>query len=120
MVPSTSADLWHLRLGHLNYPDMCKLKNKATSIDFVGEPCFCQTCVKAKMRRTPFQNKGEMSVAPKQNICFDVPGLFLHQWKATLIIIHSMQYAKLRGSGGGKEVKLSQKLLLFLLTLCYV
>ena len=74
VVPSTSADLWHLRMGHLNFPDMCKLKDKATGIDFVGEPCFCQTCVMAKMRRTPFQNQGEKSVAPKQNICFDVSG----------------------------------------------
>ena len=53
VIPSTSADLWHLQMGHLNFPDMCRLKNKATGIEFVGEPCFCQTCVLAKMRRTP-------------------------------------------------------------------
>ena len=63
-----------LKDGHLNYQDMCKLKAKATGIDFVGTPCFCQTCVMAKMKRTPFQNQGEKSVAPKQNICFDVSG----------------------------------------------
>ena len=74
VVPSTSADLWHLRMGHLNFPDMCRLKSKATGIEFVGEPCFCQTCVLAKMRRTPFQNTGEKSVVVKQNICFDVSG----------------------------------------------
>ena len=63
-------------MGHLNFPDMCKLKGKATGIDFVGEPCFCQVCVMAKMWRVPFQNQGEKSVAPiaKQNICFDVSG----------------------------------------------
>ena len=76
VVPSTSADLWHLRMGHLKYPDMCKLKKKATNIDFVGEPCFCQTWVMAKMRRTPFQNKGEITVVPEQHICFDVAGPF--------------------------------------------
>ena len=43
VVPSTSADLWHL-----NFPDMCKLRSKATGIDFVGEPCSCQKCVIAK------------------------------------------------------------------------
>ena len=74
VIPSTSADLWLLQMGHLNFPDMCKLKVKAPGIEFVGEPCFCQTCVMAKMRRTPFQNQGEKSVAPKQNICFDVSG----------------------------------------------
>ena len=53
-VSSTSADLWHLRIGPLNFSDMCKLKGKAMGINFVGEPCFCQTCVMAKMKRTPF------------------------------------------------------------------
>ena len=62
--------------GSSEFSDICKLKSKATGIDFVGKPCFCQTCVMAKMRRTPFQNKGEMSVNPKQNICFDVSGPF--------------------------------------------
>ena len=76
VVPSTSADVWHLRMGHLNFQDMCKLKSKATGIAFVGEPCFCQTCVMAKMRRTPFQNRGVLTVNPKQNICFHVSGPF--------------------------------------------
>ena len=73
-VSDTSADLWHLRLGHLNFGDMCKLRTRATGVNFTGEPCFCQTCVMAKMRRTPFQNRGEITVNPKQNICFDVSG----------------------------------------------
>ena len=76
VVPSTSADLWHLGMGQLNFPDMCKLKSKAAGINFVGEPCFCQTCVMAKMKRTPFQNRGIMGVRPKQNLCFDVSGPF--------------------------------------------
>ena len=64
-VCSTSADLWHLRLGHLSFSDMCKLKTKATGIAFTGEPCFCQTCIMAKMKRTPFQSRGEMTLTPK-------------------------------------------------------
>ena len=67
VVPSTSANLWHLRMGHLNFPDLCILKGKATGIDFVGEPCFCQTCVMAKMRRAPFQIQGE-SLLPLNRI----------------------------------------------------
>ena len=54
VISSTTADLWHLCMGHLNVSDMCKLKSKATGIlKFL----WGQTCVMAKMRRTPFQNK---------------------------------------------------------------
>ena len=65
VVPSTRADLWHLHMGHLNFQDICKLKSKAMWIAFVGEPCFCKTCVMANMRRTLFQSTGEMTVDPK-------------------------------------------------------
>jgi len=60
-----SAELWHLRLGHLNFADMCRLKSRATGLDFSGEICFCQTCTMAK-KRMPFQNKGHIEVRPKQ------------------------------------------------------
>ena len=69
------ANLWHLRLGHLNFGDMCKLKSRATGIAFEGEICFCETCVLSKMRASPFQNKGHRhDLRPKQNICYDVSG----------------------------------------------
>ena len=53
----SDANLWHLRLGHLNHSDMCKLRTQATGIAFEGEVCFCETCVLLKMQVTPFQNK---------------------------------------------------------------
>ena len=65
MVLSTTADLWHLGMAHLNFQDRCKLKSKATGISFVGKHCFCQACVMAKMRRTSFQSKGKMTVHSK-------------------------------------------------------
>ena len=68
-----SADLWHLRLRRLC---VFKLKTRATSVTFAGEPCFCQTCVMAKMKCAPFKNWGEVLVVPKQNICFNVSGPF--------------------------------------------
>ena len=55
---------------------MVKLRLQAPGTRFAGEPCFCQTCVIAKMKRLPFQNQGQMDKAPKQNICFDVSGQF--------------------------------------------
>ena len=39
---TNTADLWHCRLGHLNYQDMVKLKQIATGIDFSGELSFCE------------------------------------------------------------------------------
>ena len=30
-----SAELWHLRLGHLNFADMCKLRTRATGVTFL-------------------------------------------------------------------------------------
>ena len=45
----TSA-LWHLRMGDLNSQDMVKLRSRALGMCFDGEPCFCQTCVLAKMK----------------------------------------------------------------------
>ena len=39
-VPVDSADLWHLRLGHLNYSDTCKLKGRSTGLNFQGEFFF--------------------------------------------------------------------------------
>ena len=76
-VSRESADLWHLRLGHLNYNDMCKLRTRATGMSFAGKICFCETCVLSKMRALPFQNMGDKSnIKPKQNICYDVSGPF--------------------------------------------
>ena len=70
------TNLWHLRLGHLNYGDMCKLKKRATG-SLLKEKCVFAKyiCVLSKMRATPFQNKGHQhSLLPKQNICYDVSG----------------------------------------------
>ena len=35
-----SAELWHLRLGHLDFADMCKLRTRATGVTFKGEACM--------------------------------------------------------------------------------
>ena len=51
-----------------------KPRTKALGMPFEGGPCFCQTCVLAKMKRMPFLNQGQLDVALKQNISFDVSG----------------------------------------------
>ena len=69
-----SVELWHVRMGKLNSQDTVKLRSRALGIRFEGEPCFCRTCVLAKMKSVPFQNQGQKDVTPKQNIRFDVSG----------------------------------------------
>ena len=34
--PDNDAELWHCRLGHLNFQDMLKLKTVATGVNFTG------------------------------------------------------------------------------------
>ena len=64
----------------------------------------------AKMKRLPFQNKGQISVFPEQNICFDVSGPFPSSVQGNIYSLNAICKATL--SGGGKEVKLNQKLLI--------
>ena len=43
VVPNTSADLWHLRLGHLNYGTcMCKLCGRSTGWHFLESLAFAK------------------------------------------------------------------------------
>ena len=105
-VPENSANLWHLRLGHLNFSDMCKLRSRSTGLVFEGNICFCETCVLAKMRATPYQNQGhKQMVAPKQNICYDVSGPFTPTADMSTRLMRS---ANDLGRGGGAGVNLSR------------
>ena len=36
----TEADMWHLRLGHLNFQEMYELKSRALNINFERKSCF--------------------------------------------------------------------------------
>ena len=69
---ANTADLWHCRLGHLNYQDMVKLKAVATGIEFSGELSFCEDCARVKSTNKPYINAGERPTKPRQTICFDV------------------------------------------------
>ena len=58
-VQAQSADLWHLRLGHLNFQDMQKLKQEATGISFPGDLSFCEDCATIKCTNKPFITAGD-------------------------------------------------------------
>ena len=58
------------------------------------------------MRHTPFQNQGEVSVNPKQNVCFDVSGLFLlHQMGINIYSLNAICKATGKRWRSGGEFK---------------
>ena len=52
-----SSDLWHGRLGHVNYDTICKLINLDHIRTFqIDSKHKCETCVKAKLTKSSFQS----------------------------------------------------------------
>lgn len=74
-VGNNDVVTWHRRLGHINYADMCKMRDGVVNgISFAGradEVNRCEICLKGKQSRQPF---------PKSN----------HQRQASILdLIHS-------------------------------
>lgn len=61
-APSSKLVTWHRRLGHINYVDLCKMKNGAVDgISFSENPNIlskCEVCLKGKQTRKPFTHTG--------------------------------------------------------------
>ena len=52
-----SSNLWHGRLGHVNYDTLCRLINlNHIPIFQIDAKHKCETCVEAKRTRSSFQN----------------------------------------------------------------
>jgi hypothetical protein len=58
--PTSSLELWHMRMGHLNVHDLRKLQHLATGMELSSKVPMdlCTACVKSKMHESKFQNKG--------------------------------------------------------------
>lgn len=69
---------WHRRLGHLNFNDMCRMKNGITDgMNFTGKNdalVECQVCSEGKQHRSPFKSSGERKEKFLQLIHSDVCG----------------------------------------------
>ena len=52
---STSIDLWHRRLAHVNIRQLRQLATSADGINVPssGDQSFCEACIEGKMHRTP-------------------------------------------------------------------
>lgn len=61
----TSAVTWHRRLGHINYQDLCKMRNGV--VDGIEFPDVanglknCEVCLQGKQARLPFKKVGNRS-----------------------------------------------------------
>lgn len=72
--PTTKADLWHYRFGHLSSP-IVKDALKPAEIA-VGVPTFCDICPKGKMARPSFKTREANATVPLQIVHTDVCGPF--------------------------------------------
>ena len=74
-----SSNLWHGRLGHVNYDTLCKLINLNHIPTFqIDEKHKCETCVKAKLTKSSFQSV-ERHTEPLELIHSDICDLKLVQ-----------------------------------------
>ena len=63
---------WHQRLGHLNYNDMKRLKQKCAGLKLVGIPDECETCIISKSKRKTYPSSENRAKRAGEIIHFDV------------------------------------------------
>ena len=75
-VIDNSAELWHCRMGHVNWPGLRHLTKVATGISISpkNKLSFCACCMMAKCRQASFQNLGVKPKKPKEVFGADVTG----------------------------------------------
>uniref|UniRef100_A0A1X7TQ29 Uncharacterized protein n=1 Tax=Amphimedon queenslandica TaxID=400682 RepID=A0A1X7TQ29_AMPQE len=74
---STSIDVWHRRLAHVNIRQLRELCSSADGINIPsnGDRSFCEACIEGKMHRLPHRPLKEIrSTQPPQLIHSDVCG----------------------------------------------
>lgn len=69
-ITVNKAKLWHLRLGHLPFTHLNKVK---TDIDVKSciDQCFCQICYVAKQTRLPFHSSTTQTSSPFEIVHID-------------------------------------------------
>ncbi|KAM0053130.1 putative RNA-directed DNA polymerase [Helianthus debilis subsp. tardiflorus] len=74
--PSASFELWHARLGHVNFDTLVSLKNKGhlgfTSL--LPKPVICEPCELAKSKRLSFTNNTKRASSPLELVHCDLWG----------------------------------------------
>lgn len=75
-VDENDINLWHLRMGHLNFTDLQKIGNSVDGVYELSKKDIqvCTTCMEGKMNRLPFKNIGTRASEPLQLIHTDLCG----------------------------------------------
>lgn len=75
---AAAVDVWHRRLGHMNYKDLSLMQNVVDGLDFKGKPDInrktCQTCCEGKQCRLPFKHVGTRATQALEVIHADLCG----------------------------------------------
>lgn len=75
IVDEKDINLWHQRMGHLNFTDLQKIENSADGVELSKKVSqICTTCMEGKMNRLPFKNIGTRASEPLQLIHTDLCG----------------------------------------------
>lgn len=68
-------NLWHLRMGHLNFSDLQKITDSVEGVELSKKGNqVCTTCLEGKMSRQPFKNTGTRASELLQLIHSDLCG----------------------------------------------
>ncbi|KAJ8715602.1 hypothetical protein PYW07_010084 [Mythimna separata] len=74
-VDERDVNLWHQRMGHLNFTDLQKITESAKGVELLKKGNqICTTCLEGKMSRQPFKNTGTRASKLLQLIHSDLCG----------------------------------------------
>lgn len=74
-VDEHDINLWHQRMGHLNFIDLQKIVDSAEGVEISKKGNqICTICMEGKMSRVPFKNTGTRASEPLQLIHTDLCG----------------------------------------------
>ncbi|KAG2046523.1 hypothetical protein BDR06DRAFT_847102, partial [Suillus hirtellus] len=74
---ATDINVLHRQLGHLDHNSIKQMvyKGHLKGIEAVtGKENFCESCIKAKMKKLPFKHERESALAPLALIHSDIGG----------------------------------------------
>jgi hypothetical protein len=74
--PSSSLDLWHLRMGHLNKRSLMVLRNISTGMGPIkgGDLQYCVSCCRSKLAQRSFKGNNDKAIFPYHTIYVDIWG----------------------------------------------
>jgi hypothetical protein len=84
---TTSADLWHCRLGH---PSSSVVESVIRSNKLACAPSrsslVCDSCLRAKIHQLPYNNSAHVTTSPLELVHSDVWVLSFHLWEVLNIM----------------------------------